>query len=217
MRTDETILTDMQDALKWAPELHESDIRIAVDQAVVTMTGHVPSWMDKRHAERIAKKVFGVHGVANDLEVRIAGSHARDDTDLAQDALKVLKWNYSVPEDKITVAASNGVLTLEGEVDWQFQRMAAQRAVEGLIGVKYVSNRVTIHPHVQSTDIRNRIEKAFKRSAEIDAKNIRIATEGSKVTLSGTVHSWAERREAENSAWSAPGVSSVNDNLKVRI
>lgn len=215
MRTDQAILKDVQEELKWAPELHESNIRITVDQAVVTMTGHVPSWVDRRHAEKIAKKVFGVHGVADDLEVRISGSHARDDTDLAKAALTVRRWDISVPKDKITVTAAHGVLTLEGEVDWQYQRKAAQRAVEGLIGVKYVSNQVTIHPHVHSADIRNRIENAFKRSAEIDARNITIATDGSKVTLSGTVHSWAERREAESSAWSAPGVSSVQDDLRI--
>jgi osmotically-inducible protein OsmY len=216
-KASSSIRTDVLNELNWTPGLDESEVRIAVDdEGVVTMTGHVPSWTERRKAEQAIKKVRGAHAVANDLEVRTAMSSKRDDTDIAEAALLALRWNYSVPEDKITVTVTNGGVTLEGDVDWQYQRDAARRAVQDLTGVKFVKNAVNVEPHVKAQKIKAGIASAFKRNAQIDAARVQVDTDHGRVKLTGTVHSWAEKREAASVAWAAPGVIGVENELRVR-
>jgi osmotically-inducible protein OsmY len=160
-------------------------------------------------------RVYGVKAVANDLAVRLPTASERTDTDIAQAAVSALRWNTLVPTDRVTVSVAKGWLTLSGTLDWQYQKDAALRAVRDLTGVKGVTNNIAITPRVKTMDVREKIEAAFKRSAEIDARRINVTAEDGKVILSGNVHSWAERQEAERAAWAAPGVTNVDDRLTV--
>ena len=171
------------------------------------------SYTEKITAERIASRVYGTKAVANDLIVRLGSSYERTDTAIAQAALAALKWHTVVPDDHVTLTVKDGRIGLTGTVDWQYQKDAADRAIRDLTGVKGVTNNIRIQPRVRTTDIRDKIESAFKRSAEIDARRINVIAHDSKVILSGNVHSWAERQEAERVAWAAPGVSQVDDRL----
>jgi len=202
--------------LDWEPSIDAAHVGVAVTgQNVVTLTGNVSSYAEKIAAERAAKRVTGVKAVANDLEVRPAFPSQRNDTELAKAALNALEWDIAVPHDKIKVRVSSGVVALEGEVNFQFQRSAAEEAVRRLIGVKAVTNLMTLKPTVSPADIKNRIEAALRRSAEIDAKNIQVETKDGGVVLRGKVRSWIEREEAERAAWAAPGVRNVDDELRV--
>jgi osmotically-inducible protein OsmY len=163
----------------------------------------------------VALRVYGVKAVADDLEVRLASRHERTDTDIAQAAVAALKWNTVVPPDRVTVAVTKGWVTLKGTLEWQYQKDAAARAVRDLAGVRGATNEIVVKPKVSSTDVQSKIEAAFKRSAEIDARRVRVAAQDGKVTLTGNVHSWAERQEAEGAAWAAPGVTQVVDRLTV--
>lgn len=205
------------DALDWEPSLDASRIGVAVNDGIVTLSGQVPSWSELWTAERVIKRMTGVKGVANDLEVKLPGDAQRSDTDLAAAAVRALEWDVQVPHQKLQVRVANGWLTLEGKVDWQYQREAAERAVRHLLGVRGVSNQVTLIPKVTPADLKKRIEEALKRTAELEARRIRVETTGGAVVLDGTVHSWAERDQAEQAVWAAPGVVSVEDHLAVRI
>ena len=205
------------DALDWEPSLDASRIGVAVNDGIVTLSGQVPSWSELWTAERVIKRMTGVKGVANDLEVKLPGDAKRTDTDLAAAAVRALEWDVQVPHQKLQVRVANGWLTLEGKVEWQYQREAAERAVRHLLGVRGVSNQVTLVPKVTPADLKKRIEEALKRTAELEARRIRVETTGGAVVLDGTVHSWAERDQAEQAGWAAPGVVSVEDHLAVRI
>jgi osmotically-inducible protein OsmY len=205
------------DALDWEPSLDASRIGVAASEGVVTLSGQVPSWAELWTAERVIKQMTGVKGVANDLEVKLPGDARRSDTDLAASAVKALEWDVQVPHQKIQLRVANGWMTLEGKVEWQYQREAAERAVRHLLGVRGVTNQITLVPKVTPADLKKRIEDALKRNAELEARRIRVETRGSTVTLDGTVHSWAERDQAERAVWSAPGVAAVEDHLAVAI
>jgi osmotically-inducible protein OsmY len=205
------------DALDWEPSLDATRIGVAASGGVVTLTGQVPSYADRWTAERVIKLMAGVKGLANDLEVRLPGDARRTDTDLASAAVKALEWDVQVPHLKIKLRAADGWITLEGQVEWQFQREAAERAVRHLLGVKGVSNQITLTARVTPADLKNRIEAAFKRTAELEARRIRVETKGGTVVLDGTVHTWAERDEAERAVWAAPGVAAVEDHLAVAV
>jgi osmotically-inducible protein OsmY len=205
------------DALDWEPSLDASRIGVAVNDGIVTLNGQVPSWAELWTAERVIKRMTGVKGVANDLEVKLPGDAQRTDTDLAAAAVRAMEWDVQVPNQKLQVRVANGWLTLEGKVEWQYQREAAERAVRHLLGVRGVSNQITLVPKVTPADLKKRIEDALKRSAELEARLIRVETKGGAVVLDGTVHSWAERDRAEQAVWAAPGVVSVEDHLAVTV
>jgi len=203
------------EALDWEPGLEAKEIGVAANDGVVTLTGLVRSFADRFTAERVVKRLSGVKAMANDLEVRLPGDSHRSDGDLAAAAVRALEWDVNVPNDRIKVRIADGWLTLEGQVEWQYQRQAAERAVLHLMGIRGVSNQLTLTPRITPADLKNRIEAAFKRTAELEARKIRVETTGGKVILEGSVHSWAEREEAEDAVWAAPGVTVVEDRLGV--
>jgi osmotically-inducible protein OsmY len=213
--TDRELQQHVQNALDWEPSIESSEIGVSVDDGIVTLRGDVHSYAEKSAAERVALRVYGTKAVANDINVRLTSRYERTDTEVAQAAVSALKWNTMVPADKVNLAVSSGWITLTGSVDWQYQRAAAERAVRDLTGVKGVTNNITLKPHVQAGDVQTKIEAAFKRSAEIDARRVNVVASDGKVILSGNVRSWAERQEAERAAWAAPGVTQVEDRIAV--
>jgi len=213
--TDRDLKQHVENALEWEPSFDAADIGVSIDGGVVTLRGEVSSYAAKSAAERVALRVYGVKAVANDLTVRLLTSFERNDTDIAQAAVTALTWNAAVPGNRVTLTVSNGHLTLNGTLDWQFQKEAAARAVRDLTGVKGVTNHIIVKPHVQAGDVQAKIEAAFKRSAEIDARRVSVTATGGTIVLNGHVRSWAERQEAERAAWAAPGVSQVDDRITV--
>jgi osmotically-inducible protein OsmY len=213
--TDKDLKQHVQSALDWEPSLDAGDIGVSVNEGVVTLRGNVGSYVEKITAERVALRVYGVKAVANDLAVHLPSVYERTDTEIAQAAVAALQWHTMLPHDRVTVTVTKGWLGLNGTLDWQYQRDAAARAVRDLTGVKGVTNNITVTPRVKTTDVRDKIEAAFKRSAAIDARRVDVTAENGRVILSGNVHSWAERQEAERAAWAAPGVTQVDDRLIV--
>jgi osmotically-inducible protein OsmY len=179
------------------------------------LRGDVKTYSEKLAAEKVAFGVYGVKAVANDVNVRLASAQQRTDSDIAQAVLAALKWNAMVPAARISVSVSDGWVTLKGQVSWQYQRAAAERAVRDLIGVRGVTNGMTLEPHANVADVRSKIEAALTRSAEVDARRINVVIADGKVILSGNVHSVSERNEARRAAWAAPGVTSVDDRIAV--
>ena len=202
--------------LEWVPEVDASKIGLSAEDGVITLTGRVHTYSEKWNAERIVKRVRGVKGLANDIEVAVTIGDQRDDTDIAQSAVNALEWNSSVPKNRITVTVSKGRITLEGEVDWNYQKRAAEDAVRSLRGIHGVTNQIAIRPRVAVADVKSKIEAALRRNAELDAKNIVVETSDSSVTLRGNVRSWVERDDAVNAAWAAPGVTRVLDQIAIQ-
>ena len=215
MRSDSDIKRDVEEELQSTPSIDATDIAVAAKNGVVTLTGFVHSYSDKWDAERAAKRVVGVVGLANDLEVRLQGADERPDPEIARDAVAALKTQLPISWEKIKVVVRNGWITLEGEVQWNYQRDTAHNAVRWLKGVKGVSNLILLKPAVAPSEVKRKIEQAFRRSAEVDANRITVEANGSEVVLKGTVRSWAERQEAERVAWTAPGVTKVDNRLVV--
>jgi osmotically-inducible protein OsmY len=203
------------DELDWEPSVEAAHIGVAVNDGVVTLTGSVSTYAEKMTAEQATKRLVGVKAVANDLEVRPTFPSQPNDTEIAQAVIRALEWDVSIPHDLIKARVAKGTVTLEGEVKFWYQRQAAVNAVRGLKGVQGIVNLISIQAVAKATDVKGRIESAFRRSAEIDAGRIEVDTSNGKVTLRGRVRSWAEREEAENAAWAAPGVTGVDDELKV--
>ena len=216
MRPDSDIERDVKDELQWRPDLDATDIAVSVKNGVVTLTGFVHSYVDKYEAEAAAKCVAGVVGMANDIEVRLRNVDAKPDPEIAREAVAAIKSQLPYSWENIKVIVKDGWIHLEGEEEWQFQRDTAEKAVCRLRGVKGVSNLIKLKPRAQPSEIKRKIQEAFKRNAELDANRIVVEAEGSEVILKGTVRSWAELEEAERVAWSAPGVIKVENRIVVR-
>jgi osmotically-inducible protein OsmY len=213
--TDRDLQEHVQNALDWEPSIDAADIGVSVDAGVVTLRGDVKAFAEKATAERVALGVYGTKAVANDINVRLRDGQQRTDTEIAQAVLSALKWNTTVPDEKIAVTVSNGWVTLKGKVDWEYQRTAAANVIRDLAGVRGVTNTISLEPHISVMDVKSKIESALKRSAEVDARRINVAVADGKVILSGNVHSWFERSEARQAAWAAPGVKEVDDRIAV--
>ena len=215
MKTDSQLQQDVIAELKWEPSVEATTIGVEVKDGIVTLAGHVGSYIQKRAAERAAQRVAGVGGVAMEIDIALPGSSKRKDSDLAKRARSALEWNASVPTDAVKLSVENGWVKLSGEVQWAYQRWAAETAVFNLLGVVGVNNDITIKPQVAPHDVKTKIEAALQRRAHQETKSIQVAVAGDSVTLSGVVDSWAERNAAQTAAWAAPGVKNVIDNIRV--
>lgn len=215
VHSDADIQQDVLEELGWDPHVTVSDIGVSVKEGVVTLTGIVESYLVRLAAQNAALRVRGVHAVANEIEVRLHTAAERTDGDLALAALYALKWDAAIQTDKLDVTVSHGYVTLKGEVDWPFQRDAAERVVRRLAGIKGVTNWITIAAHATPGDIKQKIEKALIRNAETDAHRVVVEVHGHAATLKGTVRSYAEKMSAERTALSAPGIVTVNNQIKI--
>jgi osmotically-inducible protein OsmY len=205
------------DELDWEPSVHASHIGVTASNGVVTLSGHVPTYWEKRAAERAAQRVKGVKAIVEEIDVQLRGEDRWADDTIAERALQRLASDAAVPKDRITLKVEDGWVTLTGEVDWHFQKTAAERDVHNITGVRGLTNQITIKPQVQRFEVRDKIAKALARTAALDAAAISIQTDDGSVTLRGKVHSWSERKLVEDAAWSAPGVTEVNDKLSIGV
>jgi osmotically-inducible protein OsmY len=214
MKTDTQLRQDVLDELEWEPSIDANQIGVAVHNGVVTLTGSVPSYTERLAAERAAGRVSGVRAIAEEIEVKLPSSSQRNDTEIAEAVANALKWNPLVKQP-IKVRVEDGVVTLTGDADWNFERDSAKHAVENLTGVRRIVNLIKVHARPSVAGVKEKIEKAFERAANLDAAQIQVETHAGEVTLKGKVRSWIETRDAENAAWAAPGVTKVNNQLKV--
>lgn len=217
MKGDVQLRRDVLDELEWEPSIDSAGIGVTAHAGIVTLTGKVQTYAEKLSAERAAERVLGVHAIANDIEVQLGHTHNRSDADIAEAAANALRWKTLVPKGQIKASVTKGWITLEGEVDWQYQKDAAFDAVRFLVGVHGVTNLIGVQPRASATEVKSRIEAAFRRSAEIDAKNIEVEARDGTVTLRGKVHSWSERQEAVRTASAAPGVSKVENLISIAL
>lgn len=211
--TDKQLRDAVLSQLAWEPQVTSTDINVAIADGVVTLTGFVHSYAEKYAAEKAAQRVYGVRALANDIEVKPRST--RTDPEIARDAVHAMKINVTVPDEKIKTLVNEGFVTLQGTVDWDFQRRAAESCVHNVAGVRGVVNHIEIKPRVSATEVSTKIEDALRRNAELDARRITVSATDSKVHLYGSVRSWFEREEAERAAWAAPGVAEVVDHISV--
>ena len=218
-RTDEEIQADIYEELRWDARVQPNEIGVTAKNGVVTLTGYVDSYSKKWIAERAAHRVRGVLAVANDIEVQLPSTAERTDADVASAATRALEWDALVPVEKLEVTVAKGFVSLRGEVEWEYQRREAERAVRRLSGVRGVSNLITVRPRKTPSpdELKRKVEQALVRSAETDAQRIAIDVNDGKVMLRGTVKSWMEKEEAERIAWSAPGVRAVDNSIAIEL
>jgi osmotically-inducible protein OsmY len=215
MKSDTQLKKDVEAELEWDAVVNANNVGVAVKDGVVTLSGHLDSFAEKYAAERAVQRVLGVKGLAVEVDVRLGSTAKRTDADIAIAAESALRWHALVPEDRIKVMVEKGWVTLSGEVDWDYQRNYAMKAVRPLTGVLGVTNSLTVKAQVTPANIRQRIHDALERQADREAKNIEVTVSGHTATLKGQVHSWAERSAAQGAAWSAPGITSVVNELRV--
>jgi osmotically-inducible protein OsmY len=215
MKTDAELQRDVLQALQWEPSVDATQIGVTVKGGVVTLTGHVTEYAQKFTAEAAAKRVHGVKGVANDVGVKLSDGGLRTDSDIAAAAVHALEWHAEVPDDRIRVVVRDGWIILDGKVDWQYQKEAADRVVRTLIGARGVTNNILVEPRGAPADVKADVEGALRRSAIVDSTAVSVETSDGTVTLRGAVHSWADREEAERLAWGAPGVRRVENCLEL--
>jgi osmotically-inducible protein OsmY len=214
MKSDSDLKRDVEAELRWSPDVDDTDIGINVQDSVVMLTGFVRSHFEKDRAEAAALRVKGVAGLANDIQVRLASGVP--DPEIARSAVAALKSALPFSSDNIKVVVSQARVTLEGKLEWQYQKQQAESAVRYLHGVTGVNNLLQIEPKVTPKDVERRIHDAFRRSAQVDADRVHVAAQAGQITLTGTVSSWAEREQAQRTAWMAPGVTSVANQISVR-
>ncbi|WP_413667939.1 BON domain-containing protein [Mucilaginibacter sp. Mucisp86] len=215
MKTDHEIQKDVMDELKWQPFLNSSTIGVAVKNGIVTLSGTVDTFSKKVDAEKAVKKVAGVKAVAEDIQIGISPIYRRTDTEIAEAILNTLQWHSAIPNDKIKIKVESGVVTLEGELEWEYQRAGAVTAIQNLTGIKSVINRIALKPRLSPYELEQKISAAFHRSAGIDAAKVHAEIDGNTVTLTGRVRSLAEKDDAENAAWAAPGIFHVKNKLDI--
>ena len=213
--SDSSIRQDVLDELEFEPSIDANDIGVMVENGIVTLTGHVPTYSQKLAAERAVARIKGVRGIAQEIEVRHNLGKGTSDEEIAARVLETLKWSTVVPEGKITVKVERGWVTLSGKLDWFYQRAGAENAVRDLRGVTGITNNIVLKPRVSPLDVKKNLEAALRRSAELEADGIRVKVAGNKVTLEGRVKTWRDRRLAERAAWAASGVTAVEDHLTV--
>ena len=215
MKTDADLKRDVTAELAWDPAVKATAIGVAVKDGVVTLTGHLETFAEKYAAERALRRVAGVQAIALELDVKLSPDHKRSDTDIATSAEQALKWNTLVPLEGIRLTVDHGWVTLRGEVEWDYQRRSAEKAIRPLMGVVGISNEIALRVKPKATDLSRKIEEALMRQALREAKKIQVGVDGTTVTLTGTVHSWHERDAVQGVAWAAPGVHAVINQLRV--
>lgn len=217
MKTDNQIQKDVMEELKWHPYLNASQIGVAVKNGIVTLSGQVDTYGKKLLAENVTKKIAGVKAIAEDLQVGISPSFRKTDSEIAEAVLSALKWHTGVQEEKIKIKVEEGIVTLDGEVEWEFERSNAKSAIQNLTGVRLVINQIKLKEKVTASNVKDKINAALMRSATIDAQKISAEILGSKVILKGKVRSMAEKEDAAIAAWNAAGVTSVENRLEVAV
>lgn len=216
MKTDLQLQQDVVEELKFEPSIREEEIGVAAKDGVVTLTGFVDSYVERFTAERVAERVGGVKAIADEIKVKLPGTHQRTDTEIAHAAVNALRWDIQVPDDRIKISVDAGWIALDGETDWQYQKRAAEDAVRNLTGVKGVSNLISVKPKKVSTfEVSQKIKDSLRRHAARDADKVTIEAKDGRVTLRGIVSSFTERKDAEHAAWQAQGVTSVDDQIAV--
>jgi osmotically-inducible protein OsmY len=215
MKTDSEIKDDVLDELAWQPNIDENEIGVIVEGGVVTLSGVVNSYAKKMAAEKAVKAVMGVKAIAGDIEVKYGDDFKKTDKEIAKAVVNALEWNSSVPEEDLTIKVEDGWVYLSGEVKWRYQKDAAKRAVQHLLGVRNIVNSIKIKQEMKPFEVREKIKSAFERAAELDANKITVVADGHTVTLKGTVHSLKEKEDAETAAYRAPGVFDVENHLRV--
>jgi hypothetical protein len=215
MKSDIEIQKDVIEQLKWEPFLNAAQIGVAVKNGIVTLSGQVDAYSKKILAEKTVKKVAGVKAIAEDLQVGISPAYKKTDAEIAETVINALKWHTMIPDDKIKVSVEEGNVKLEGDVEWEYQRNQAKTAIENLIGVRLVTNLVMVKPKITPYELQQKINSAFQRSANIDSGRISTEVIGSRVILKGKVRSFAEKDDAENAVWAAPGIISVENKLSI--
>ncbi len=215
MKDDKQLQKDVLAELEWAPSVKAAHIGVAVENGIVTLSGHVSSFMEKHAAEVATRRVKGVHAIVQEVEVKLPSSAERSDADIAASILNTFRWTAGLPFDRLKVEVEKGQVAVYGDVDWQYQKDLAERNARAILGVRSVLNNIAIKPSVKPFEVKQKIEQALKRNAELEASHIEVTSSDTTVTLSGRVHTWYERDAVEEAAWSAPGVIKVVDNIRV--